>query len=1250
MAIDLDLVTKINERAIRTASQDITRGFERASKDAGESINKNIADGMRKAAQGTDKSALDMQRSINKVEQATGRLRLEQEKYDQLVSSGESNRVKLIQQAERLATARRAEEEATRRAALAYQDYGRSGGSASSSFLDGLRNGLTGARDIGSQAADGFGDGFAGAASVARLGASTGPIGASLMALVAVGYAAGKLIAPAIQEGMAITATKDMFQAGMGLDEASMTQYGAAAGGAFAHGWGESLADNLATAQSALQAGLINPDTNQGLVQQTIEQVQSAASITGASVEELTRSMTTLIRTGFAQNSQQALDIVVSGFQQGLDVSKDWLDTINEYSTQFRKLGLDAKDFAGLLKQGLEGGARDTDKVADSLKEFSIRAVDGSKLTREGFQALGLDADDMGRRFAAGGETARQAFGVVLQALRETGDAQQQALIWQALFGTQWEDMGDAINRLDLATAKTKFEDLQGTSDRATKTATDNFTSQWRTATNTVGQWFDNLQTKISDWFVNLPLIKDLPGLITEAFDPNSQQRDNTGNLPSSPIPRDPNALGDRPAAGQPDWTSLFGVPAPGAPAGGNGLPGPLGQLPAGGAPLPGATTAPPVPGQRTPMQTDQQQQAAKDAAANVDPSKYSLDSIPIGGFQGLSAGAMPSMPGPIAAPGQTVWNPQQGGYGAYEVDQQKIFDAQTALISQRQSVEDARMRLLQVEADNTSTQAQINAAKTAVITAERGYMSDQQKLAEAQQGTWKKMSDTAKNFTDGMGQIGAALDSDFGLSKGIPGIVENLTKLGLNFALAPVLGQLAGVQMRNGFAPGAAGSGIFGMLAGTGALGSQYLVPPGSAPGYGAPGAALPGYGSPAAPGGYAGDAALLANVPVGKYAQTQNADLTKGLADCSSAVEDLVNILDGRPTGGREMSTHNAAQWLTDHGFLAGMGGPGDFRVGYNSGHMQATLPGGTNFNWGSDAAAAQRGMDGSAGAYDPAFTSHYYRPAAGSSAAPAMPSAGPAPTPSALGPAALQPPLNPSAPLPNSVIYNPANTNPALTGPDPSLPAPGSFPGGGGGPGGPLGNMPSGLMPGGAVPNSQLGSQSFNNPVGGEGFQGLGGLPMAAISSAIGAAGAGGSMFGGQAAAAAAQLGMQLANRAIAFGGQAAGIGVSGLMETLLPSGNSADSSISNSWLGRAVGGFSGAKLAVPNVAGQAAPPQQPQDGQNPNQQPGQDQNNLGKRVGVNIENYNVQQNEDRAGQDLARHQGDSVLAGAGKPRGW
>jgi hypothetical protein len=139
---------------------------------------------------------------------------------------------------------------------------------------------------------------------------------------------------------------------------------------------------------------------------------------------------------------------------------------------------------------------------------------------------------------------------------------------------------------------------------------------------------------------------------------------------------------------------------------------------------------------------------------------------------------------------------------------------------------------------------------------------------------------------------------------------------------------------------------------------------------------------------GGGGGDSSLLANVPAGKYVDPGGTfDLSQGLADCSSAVGDLVKTMDGQPTGGADrLNTGNASTWLPAHGFLPNATGanvPGAMNVGYDPAHMQATLPGGTNFNWGSDSAAARGGVGGT-GAFDPAFTSHYYRPANGANAA--------------------------------------------------------------------------------------------------------------------------------------------------------------------------------------------------------------------------------------------------------------------------
>lgn len=74
-----------------------------------------------------------------------------------------------------------------------------------------------------------------------------------------------------------------------------------------------------------------------------------------------------------------------------------------------------------------------------------------------------------------------------------------------------------------------------------------------------------------------------------------------------------------------------------------------------------------------------------------------------------------------------------------------------------------------------------------------------------------QSISDNAANSLSG--PIGAAIDSDFGASKGLPGIFENLFKVVANLAMAPVLGALTGVT--TAFGSHGPGSGLLGMLAG---------------------------------------------------------------------------------------------------------------------------------------------------------------------------------------------------------------------------------------------------------------------------------------------------------------------------------------------------------------------------------------------------------------------------------------------------
>ncbi|ACF34077.1 tape measure protein [Mycobacterium phage Boomer] len=537
------------------------------------------------------------------------------------------------------------------------------------------------------------------------------------------------------------------------------------------------------------------------------------------------------------------------------------------------------------------------------------------------------------------------------------------------------------------------------------------------------------------------------------------------------------------------------------------------------------------------------------------------------------------------------------------------VFSAESSYLDARHKLAEKRARAAQLEQSTEATEQDRLKARNDVIEAERDLQAAEMRMSDARANQYEKLTKQTDKHVKDLGQIGAELDQDFGISKGLAGIAENITKFVANLAAAPLLGQLQAISAYN---PTQGGHGLMGVLGAQGVFGPQYQnnqYDRGSYPSAGATGVSMTPIGA------YPGDAALLANVPAGRYTQEQRGDLTQGLADCSSAVEDLVNLMDGRPTTGASMSTHNADEWLTARGFVKGMGGPGDFRVGFNASHMQATLPGGTPFNWGSDAAAARRGIGGT-GADDPAFTSHYYRPVTsvpgGSSAAAGAPG-----------------------------LYSPQNTNPALNNPPAPVssgawatnPAPLPTTGGGGGP--MAAGAPQGLFTGGPTNTTNIGANVA--PYAGSGSGGIGMDGGGALGMAVQA---GGMALDAMAPGAgqAAQTGVKLINRAIEYGGQVAAIGAQGLMETFLPTGGS--DLANNNWITRIAGGIAGAAPALPNLAGQASQQRKDIDPQATGQ--GQTQVNQGGDTNITVNNQRA--TEDGTGRDIAYHlQNQYVMPG-------
>lgn len=1147
MPLTLRIESELDERSARESASRAERIYTDAARNMSSALGDGLTRGAREGGQAVERMADQARDSYGRVSAAQDELRQQERLLKEMREEGARG---VEVQAERVRRARRAEKDAIKEAAAAYDDYeraargaGDAGEEAGNSMLAGLRGAAGGAASAGQEFASGFAGGFAGAGALTKMAGLAIPG----MGWVAAGVTAGTLLVNGVMQGMESLQTRDFFRARLGVDDATMSEYGKAAARAFNNGWGESTADNLATLQFGIQGGLIDRDATAEDVQFLIEQMDTVSQVVGEDAQQIARGTRNLISTGLAGSSDEAFDLIVAASQRGLNLSGDLLDTFEEYGTKFRDLGITGAEALGLVNQMWEGGARNVDVAADGLKEFAINVTDGSELTNQAFEALGFNADQMRSRFIEGGAVARESLGEVLTALQQL-DAEEREQVGLALFKTKWEDMGDAVQAANLDTAATQLGNIDGATRDATGTLSQHV-DQWRLLRREIGDTFGDLQRWLADSAIGRFFGQDLPNFLSIPFTDYPMPGNGTSYVnpdAAPPVPMNPLDI-------------IAGTGSPGAATGGPGsllLPSLTGPTPPPGEAAPPADRQTPVP------MPDEGDEAAAGGGSE------SLPSAPVLPLQYSSVAGLPTA----------------------------VANATTRLDEANHDVAEKEARVNQLRASNVADADDIQNAENALAQAEQRRQQAARALTEAQINTAEQQTKQLEQVSGAVEDFGAGLDSDFGISDGLAGIADNLVRFVGALALAGPMAMLNNISAAN---PNQ-GSGMLGMLASSGAFGPEYMPGyqgGGYSPSAMGPAALRPSYGGGS--GVYAGDAALLANVPAGRYTQEARGDLTQGLADCSSAVEDLVNLLDGRPTGGASMWTGNAAEWLTERGFLRGLGGPGDFRVGFNSGHMQATLPGGTPFNWGSDASAARGGVGGT-GAYDPAFTDHYYRPAGATSpgyAPTTAPSGG-----SSGGWAGPGIPTGVTGGVGQSPVFGATPTGPGIGAGVGTAPAFGGGTYGGGGTAYPA--------------------------VGGEGGLGVSGMAMDAAMAGTSALD-----FMAPGAGAAAKVGIQLMNLSLKQAGKIAGIGVSGVMETLSV-GDNPMGSIGNSWFGKLAGGLAGAKPALPNKAGGAPP------GGDPSKQPGgpagaaqQAALKAGNTANITINNQGA--TPDQNGKDVAAH---------------
>ncbi|WP_405560683.1 phage tail tape measure protein [Streptomyces sp. NBC_01180] len=303
----------------------------------------------------------------------------------------------------------------------------------------------------------------AGASASSRLGSALkkGAAGAAI--------AAGALIAKGLGDAIEQANITNKLKAQLGASGKDAARYGKVAGKLYSSGVSDSFENAAEAIKSVMQAGIAPPGATNAQLQTIATKASDVANTFDQDLGGVTNAVSQMMRTGLAKNSTEAFDIITKGFQSGANKADDLLDTMNEYGTQFRKAGLSGADAIGLMNQAIKGGARDSDLAADAIKEFSIRAVDGSDTTKAGFKGIGLSAKVMAEEFGKGGTSAKKALTDTLNGLRGIKDPAKQAQLAVDLFGTQSEDLGKALYDMHPETAAKGLGKVGGAADKVGK-------------------------------------------------------------------------------------------------------------------------------------------------------------------------------------------------------------------------------------------------------------------------------------------------------------------------------------------------------------------------------------------------------------------------------------------------------------------------------------------------------------------------------------------------------------------------------------------------------------------------------------------------------------------------------------------------------------------------------------------------------------------------------------------------------------
>ncbi|MCI8582378.1 MAG: hypothetical protein HFH13_04505 [Dorea sp.] len=271
------------------------------------------------------------------------------------------------------------------------------------------------------------------------------------------------------------------------------------------------LGDSL---DSVANAVILVKDNLRGLNEADMNNVISQGLILedtyGIDIAESVRGVNALMRH-FGMSTTEAMDLLVSGTQNGLDKTNELGDNLSEYSGKFAEAGYSAEEYFQVLQNGLDAGAYNLDKVNDAINEATTRLGDGTI-----GEAIGSFSGKTQELFAAwqnGEATQKEVIDSIVTDISECTNQQEALNLASTVFGTLAEDGGVKVVAA-LSSVGEEYEEVSGKAGEMQENTTTS-SQKMEAAIRKIEDAFAPLGESVADIITSVaPLVETVAGAV----------------------------------------------------------------------------------------------------------------------------------------------------------------------------------------------------------------------------------------------------------------------------------------------------------------------------------------------------------------------------------------------------------------------------------------------------------------------------------------------------------------------------------------------------------------------------------------------------------------------------------------------------------------------------------------------------------------------------------------------------------------